>query len=137
MESLENEDGDKKEIEKQKSPYKKITQWRSRFPSMKCMENIQMAQAMHVTHERKPTNLAVPQQATSLSKVNQYKPIIVKLPQILEFLQHFMCYQLLLSPSYMKLAQLINMLNRLKICKWSNYHLFAIGKVRGFHMLQP
>jgi hypothetical protein len=40
MESLENEDGDKKEIEKQKSPYKKITQWRSRFPSMKCMENI-------------------------------------------------------------------------------------------------
>jgi hypothetical protein len=40
MESLENEDGDKKEIEKQNSPYKKITQWRSRFPSMKCMENI-------------------------------------------------------------------------------------------------
>jgi hypothetical protein len=36
VESLENEDGDKKEIEKQKSPYKKVPQWGSRFPSMKC-----------------------------------------------------------------------------------------------------
>jgi hypothetical protein len=36
MKILENENGDKKEIEKQKNPYKKIPQQRSRFPSMRC-----------------------------------------------------------------------------------------------------